>query len=137
QKSRIRVAMENMEPAINALLSTPERMREVLDEEPWLDFTLDTSHALAGSEEIAMRYIELCADRLANVHISRIEGKILHCPLDRSPTIARILTALKDHHFKGSLTLEIEDLIFNRVLSSDEKIGVLARDASFLHECMD
>jgi sugar phosphate isomerase/epimerase len=137
QKNEIRVAMENMEPAINSFLSTPERMRSVLDEEPWLSFTLDTSHALAGSEEIAMRYIEICADRLVNVHISRIEGKTLHCPLDRSPVIARILTALKDHHFKGSLTLEIEDLIFNRSLSSDEKIGVLARDASFLHECMD
>jgi sugar phosphate isomerase/epimerase len=132
-----RVAMENMEPAINSLLSTPERMRAVLDEEPWLSFTFDTSHALAGSEDVAMQYIELCADRMVNVHISRIEGKILHCPLDRSPVISRILTALKDYHFKGSLTIEIEDLIFNRVLSSAEKIGVLARDASFLHECMD
>ena len=60
-----------MEPAVNSLICTPERMRDVLDAEPWLKFTLDTSHALATSEETAMEFIDLCADRLANVHISR------------------------------------------------------------------
>jgi len=137
QKNGIRVAMENMEPAINSLLSTPERMRAVLDDEPWLDCTFDTSHALAGSEEIAMRFIVLCADRMVNVHISRVAGTTLHCPLDRSPVIARLLAALKEHHFTGSLTIEIEDLTFKQGLSSEEKIDILARDAAFLHECMD
>ncbi|MDD5023821.1 MAG: TIM barrel protein, partial [Methanoregula sp.] len=137
QKNGIHVAMENMEPAINSLLSTPERMRAVLDAEPWLDCTFDTSHAMAGSEEIAMRFIELCADRMVNVHISRVAGTILHCPLDRSPVIARLLEALKEHHFTGSLTIEIEDLTFKRGLSSEEKIDIVARDAAFLHECMD
>jgi len=137
KKNNVRIAMENMEPVINSLLCTPERIRAVLDEEPWLDFTLDTSHALAKSEEDAMRYIDLCADRLVNVHISRVDGKTLHCPLDRSPEIKRILTALKDRHFNGSLTLEIEDLTFNRSLSSEEKIAILTRDCEFMHECMD
>ena len=59
-------------------------MRDVLDSEPWLKFTLDTSHALAASEETVMQYIDLCADRLANVHISRAENGRLHLPLDRS-----------------------------------------------------
>ena len=76
-----------MEPAINSLICTPERMREVLDAEPWLMFTLDTSHALAASEETVLQYIDLCADRLANVHISCAGNGQLHLPLDRNPVI--------------------------------------------------
>ncbi len=134
QKNNLRIAMENMEPKVNSLLCTPERMRAVLDEEPWLFFTLDTSHALAQSEDVAMQYIELCADRLVNVHLSRIDGTTLHRPLDRSPVIARILAALQDHHFTGSLTLEIEDLTYNRALFAKEKIAILAQDCAFMHE---
>jgi sugar phosphate isomerase/epimerase len=137
QKNDLRIAMENMEPKVNSLLCTPERMRTVLDEEPWLFFTLDTSHALAQSEDAVMEYIDLCSDRLVNVHLSRTDGTILHRPLDRSPVIARILAALQDHHFTGSLTLETEDLTFDRTLSAEEKIAVLARYCTFMHECLD
>ena len=69
-KDTVTVAIENMEPAVNSLICTPERMREVLDAEPWLRFTLDTSHALASSEGTVMEYIDLCGDRLANVHLT-------------------------------------------------------------------
>lgn len=131
------IAMENMEVQVNSLLCTPERMREVLDNEPWLFFTLDTAHALARSENEAMRYIDLCSDRLVNVHISRTEGNRLHLSLDQDPVIARVLASLKDHHFSGSLMLEIDDLNFPRSLSADEKIAILQRDSAFMHECMD
>jgi sugar phosphate isomerase/epimerase len=136
-KSPVRVGMENMEPLVNAMLSTPECMRTLLDEEPWLFFTLDTAHALAKSPDEPIRYIELCNDRLTNVHLSRVEGKTLHLPLDRSPVMAAIMESLRDHHYTGALTLEIEDLNFGRVLSAEEKIAVLARDAAFMHECME
>ena len=66
------ICMENMEPVVNSLLCTPERMRELLDAEPWLFFTLDVSHALMKDEKEPARYIELCHDRLRNVHISRV-----------------------------------------------------------------
>lgn len=136
-KNSLKISMENMEPAVNSLMSTPERMRELLDAEPWLYFTLDVSHALAKSEEEPLRYIELCHDRLANVHISRANGKTLHLPLDHSPVMAAVMEALRDHRYDGSLTLEIEDLTFGRPFSSDEKIAVLARDCAFMHECME
>ena len=136
-KSPVRVGMENMEPLVNAMLSTPECMRTLLDEEPWLFFTLDTAHALAKSPDEPIRYIELCNDRLTNVHLSRVEGKTLHLPLDRSPVMAEIMESLRDLHYTGALTLEIEDLNFGRVLSAEEKIAVLARDAAFMHECME
>jgi sugar phosphate isomerase/epimerase len=129
--------MENMEPIVNSLLCTPERMRTLLDEEPWLFFTLDVAHALAKSEDEPVRYIELCYDRLANVHISRAEGKTLHLPLDRDPVMATVMESLKDQRYDDSLTLEIEDLNFKHPLTADEKIKLLARDCAFMHECMD
>jgi sugar phosphate isomerase/epimerase len=135
-KDTVTVAIENMEPSVNSLLFTPERMRAVLDSEPWLKFTLDTAHALAASEETAMQYIDLCADRLANVHISRAGNGRLHLPLDRSPVIARILGTLRDCHYRGSLMLEIDDLNFGKPLSAEEKCAILTKDNAFMRECM-
>ncbi len=133
----LKICMENMEPAVNSLLCTPERVRELLDDEPWLFFTLDTSHALAKSGEEPFRYIELCHDRLANVHLSRKEGKALHLPLDRDPLMESIMVSLRDAGYSGPLTLEIDDLNFRNHLTAEEKIAVLSRDRAFMHECMD
>ena len=134
--SAVKVAMENMEPIVNSMLCTPERMREVLDDEPWLFFTLDVAHAAARSEEEAIRYIELCHDRLINVHISRFDHGRAHFPLDRYATMAQVMECLNDHGYDGCLTLEIEDLNFGHPLSAEEKIAVLARDCAFMRECM-
>jgi len=136
-KDTVIVALENMEPAVNSLICTPERMREVLDAEPWLRFTLDTSHALAASEETVMEYIDLCADRLANVHLSRAGEGRLHLPLDRSPVIARILESLRNHHYRGALMLEIDDLNFAQPLSAEQKCAVLSKELSFMRKCME
>ncbi len=136
-RDTVTVALENMEPVINSLIYTPEKLREVLDAEPWLRFTLDTSHALMTSEETVMRYIDLCADRLTNVHLSRAEHGRVHLPLDKSPVIARILASLRDHHYQGALVLEIDDLNFKWPLSAREKCAILAKDLSFARECME
>jgi len=135
-KNSLKIAMENMEPAVNAILSTPERVRQLLDDEPWLFFTLDTSHALAASDNEPLRFIGLCHDRLANVHISRKEGKTLHLPLDRDPAMARIVRALADAGYTGPLTLEIDDLNFPNKLTAEEKVAILARDRAFLRETL-
>jgi sugar phosphate isomerase/epimerase len=136
-RNSLKICMENMEPAVNSFLCTPERVRQLLDDEPWLFFTLDTSHALAKSDDEPLRYIELCHDRLANVHLSRKDGKIHHLPLDRNPVMAGIMGVLRDAGYNGPLTLEIDDLNFPRVLSAEEKIAVLARDRAFMQECME
>jgi sugar phosphate isomerase/epimerase len=132
----LKICMENMEPAVNSLLCSPERVRQLLDDEPWLTFTLDISHALAKSDEEPLRYIELCHDRLANVHISRKEGKRLHLQLDRSPVMAEVMHALREFGYAGPLTLEIDDLNFPHPLTAEEKIAVLSRDRAFMQECM-
>jgi sugar phosphate isomerase/epimerase len=93
------------------------------------------AHAIAGSPADVFTYIDLCGDRLANVHLSRAEGKRLHLPLDRSPDMAEVTAALRDHKYAGPLTLEIEDLNFGRTLTAEEKIAVLAADRAFLEQC--
>ena len=135
--SSLKIGMENMEPIVNSLISTPERMRSVLDEEPWLFFTLDVAHAMAKSDSEVIRYIELCHDRLVNVHISRFDQGKAHFPLERHASMAAVMESLKDHHYNGSLTLEIEDLNLGCTLSNEEKIALLARDCAFMHECME
>jgi len=137
RRDSIRVCMENMEPMVNSLLCTPERMRELLDDEPWLSFTLDVAHALSKSADEPLKYIELCHDRLVNVHISRAEGKVLHLPLAKNPVIASVLASLRNAGFDGSLTLEIEDLNLGRPYTSGEKIALLREDCAFMHECME
>ena len=133
----LKIGMENMEPIVNSLLCTPERMRLILDEEPWLFFTLDVAHAIAKSEDEAIRYIELCHDRLINVHISRFDHGKAHLPLDRFPSMEKVMQSLKDHNYNGSLTLEIEDLNLARPLTAEEKVALIARDCAFLRECME
>jgi sugar phosphate isomerase/epimerase len=136
-KRPLSISMENMEPAVNSLLCTPDRVRQLLDNEPWLSFTLDIAHALAASDEEPARYIELCHDRLVNVHISRKEGRTLHLPLDRSPVMAGVMRDLRDVGYDGPLTLEIDDLNLTPPQSADEKVAILARDRAFMAECMD
>lgn len=136
RENHVTICMENMEPVVNSLLCTPERMRELLDAEPWLYFTLDLSHALLKNENEPARYIELCDDRLRNVHVSRVVGGKPHFALSRDPLVEEIMQTLKDHRFSGSLTLEIEDLTFDHTLSSQEKVDTLAADCAFMQECM-
>ena len=135
--SHIKIGMENMEPSVNSLLCTPERMRTLLDDEPWLFFTFDVAHAFSKSESEAIRYIELCHDRLINVHISRFDRGKAHFSLNRHASMARVMECLKDYRYHGGLTLEIEDLNFDCPLSAEEKIAILSEDYTFMRECME
>jgi sugar phosphate isomerase/epimerase len=134
---RVRPCMENMEYSINALLCTPEAMRELLDAESWVGFTLDTSHALSNSLVEVEHYIDLCTERLAMVHLSRAENGRTHLPLTGSTQGARILRCLKDHRFQGHLSLEIEDRNFSHELSLEERITILMKDLEYIHESWD
>jgi sugar phosphate isomerase/epimerase len=133
---RVKIAMENMEVKVNSLLCNPDDARELLDREPWLYFTLDVSHAMGKSVGEVHRYIELCHDRLVNVHLARAEGERMHLPLNRRPEMAGILRALDESGFSGNLTLEIEDRNFPHDLSSEEKVLVLMQELEFMKECV-
>jgi sugar phosphate isomerase/epimerase len=132
---KVKIAIENMENKINSLLCTPAGVRELLDREPWLHFTLDISHAMGVSTEEVRRYIDLCSDRLVNVHAGRANGGTMHLPLDRKPEIAEIFTCLAECGYQGHVTLELEDMNFAHDLCSEEKIVILMEEVSFMREC--
>ena len=134
--SAVSVAIENMEVSVNSLLCTPAGVRKLLDKEPWLFFTLDVSHAMGVSLDEVIRYIELCHDRLVNVHLSRSKGQFMHLPVEGSPEIEMVLHALKEYGYNGNLTLELEDRNFDSEYSSEEKCHLLMRELAFMKECM-
>ena len=131
----VQVAIENLEPRINALLSTAEDAAEVLDREPWLRFTLDIGHAMMSSCDEALRFIDLCIDRTVNVHVSAIGGNGRpHHPVSNDPAATRVLAELADRGYDGYLTLELEDMVFPTPLSSEEKIVLLMRELEALEK---
>ena len=133
--SGVRVAMENMEPKVNSLLCTPGDMRELLDREPWIWCTLDISHAMPAGAASVKRYVDLCGDRLINVHVGRAAGGKMHLPLGKDPEMAEILHYLAQSGYEGNLTLELEDRNFSHDLSSEEKILLLSTELEFMKEC--
>lgn len=136
ERTGVRVSIENMEQKTNSLLSTPEAMREVLDAAPWLSFTLDISHAMAVSPPDTERYIDLCGDRLANVHLSVAKDGKMHFPVAGNPYARDVVRALVAAGYDGCLTLEIEDMHFLHPPSIEEKIIVLRQEREFLLDCL-
>ncbi|MDD1653395.1 MAG: sugar phosphate isomerase/epimerase [Methanomicrobiales archaeon] len=132
---RVTVAMENVEPRLNALIATPEEARNLLDREQWLAFTLDISHALNHSPSLLSRFVETCGDRLVNVHVSRAEDGVMHLPLEDDPVICQVLRAITGGGYGGPFTLEIEDQNLAHELSLEEKIQLLAGEGAFLRRC--
>ena len=132
EKKEIMVAIENMQPKINALLSTPESISELLEREKWLYFTFDMAHAMKNQEKDCYRYIELLFNKIANVHISGIEKGKTHTPPKGNKKINDLLIYLSNCGYNGHLTLEIEDLNFNRRLSPAEKINIVANETEFI-----
>jgi len=131
-KKRVKVAIENMEPKINSLLCTPESAREVLDSEPWLFFTLDMGHAMMRSPAEVTRYLDLCLDRMVNVHVGAVQNGSAHYPIHGDHEAAGALEALADRGYRGYLTLELEDRHFDQELSSEEKVTLVMQEAEVL-----
>lgn len=133
---RIHVAIENMEKKVNSLLCTPESVRELLDREEWLYFTLDISHAMGTSPGEVHAYLDLCFDRIANIHMGKANADTMHLPVGGDPEMAGILQYISDLGYDGNITLEIEDRNFRGDLSSEEKITILADELEFMRKCM-
>jgi sugar phosphate isomerase/epimerase len=131
---RVKVAIENLEPRINALLYTAEGTAEVLEREPWLSFTLDMGHAMMTSFDEAIRFIDLCSDRMVNVHVSALRNGRPHYPIHDDPAASRVLGELADRGYDGYLTLELEDMVFENTLTSEEKIVLLMQELEALEK---
>ncbi|NYT05489.1 MAG: sugar phosphate isomerase/epimerase [Methanomicrobiales archaeon] len=131
----IRIAIENMQPAVNSLLCTPSDMEELLERESWLWYTLDVAHALSVSPAEVEEYISRCGtERCANVHVSAAENGRMHLPVAGNRDISGVLAILRDYGYDGNLTLELEDRNFPADLTSEEKIAILSRDIRFCRD---
>ncbi|HZD44380.1 MAG TPA: sugar phosphate isomerase/epimerase, partial [Methanomicrobiales archaeon] len=84
--------------------------------------------------ESLLTYIDLCHDRIANIHISRVEDGRMHLPIHEDPTMAAILERLADLRYSGYLTLEIEDLNLGYEASAEDKVILLERELRFMRE---
>jgi sugar phosphate isomerase/epimerase len=133
----VKIAIENMERKVNNFLSSPDDARRLLDREDWLWFTLDVSHAMGTSLAEVGDYVELCGDRLANVHLSRASDGKMHLALSGHPDGRAVLTMLRNARYTGPLTLELEDLRLDRSYSANEKVALLASECAFIRSVMD
>ncbi len=133
----VKIAIENMERKVNNFLSSPDDARRLLDREDWLWFTLDVSHAMGTSLAEVGDYVELCGDRLANVHLSRASDGKMHLALSGHPDGRAVLTLLRNARYTGPLTLELEDLRLDRSYSANEKVALLASECAFIRSVMD
>ncbi len=124
----VAVAIENMEPRINSLMSTPEAIRDVLDEYSHLFFTFDYAHASIGEGGLAREYIRLNSDRIRNVHASSGSPERMHGPLAGSDTMGELTSLLSSFGYNGPVIFEIEDLGFSTRLSYEEKCALLAME---------
>lgn len=131
---RAKIALENMEPKINAFLSNPEEMALFLGQENWSFFTLDVAHALARGTAEACEFIRLGGDRLVNVHLSGRSGEVPHLPPSRDPRVALVMEVLRESGYDGMVTLELEDQAFLHELSGEEKLSLLMGELAYVEE---
>jgi len=123
------LALENLEPALWSMCTTPEEMAPILDEYP-IGLTLDISHAIPPLS-LALSFVETFSDLILNVHVSATHENMRHLP-PSDGSVDEVLTALKDVGYKGPLTLELDDKKFPETLSREDKAGVLIEEKRHL-----
>ena len=127
-----KVAIENMEPAVNALLTTPDEVMGILEEYPWLWFTFDVAHAMRLGPDTAGLFLKMGRERLANIHISGINGTIIHGPVTDDQMVTSFLTQIKKSGYNGQVTLELNDLVLQDMLNYESKLKTLRNEISTL-----
>jgi sugar phosphate isomerase/epimerase len=126
----IPLAIENLEKRINALCWSPSSIKRVVEKYD-LYFTLDIDHALKHSEQLALRFIELLEDRLRNIHVSLSDGLRNHAPSRFNSRVKKVLSHL-GCDYEGYLTIELDDLAYENILSLEEKLNELRQEKEFL-----
>lgn len=122
----VAVAIENMEPRVNSLLSTPEAVRDTLDEYPHLSFTFDYAHACIGGGEMAEEFVRLNCDRIKNIHASYGSPSRMHAPLAGTEQLDGLIRILASIEYDGPVIFEIEDLALPERHGYQEKCSLLA-----------
>jgi sugar phosphate isomerase/epimerase len=129
----VTLALENITPRIQNMCATVGEMRAVLEEFSGLMFTFDIMHALSFSFEHALSFLEL-SEYMLNVHVGNVRDGMHHLPLHRGGNveIEKILYTLREVGYDGFLTMEINDLVYERQLSSEDKVSELSCEREYL-----
>ena len=114
------------------MCSSPDEMKSVLDKFPTLFFTFDVVHAFIKSPENAMGFVEELGDRIINVHVGAPHDGKPHYPLHREDNMKEVLMALRDIGYDGDITIEIDDKVYGRQLSKEDKIRELEAERKYL-----
>ena len=127
----VTVAIENMPPAVNAQLVTPDAVRDILDEYAWLSFTWDYAHAQAALPDDPFAFLRECKARMVNIHASLGTSEMMHMPLSGTSAGEQLRCELAAAKYSGLMTFELEDLNFRKNLDYAEKTSVLAAEAAW------
>jgi len=131
---RVKIAIENMEPAVNALLTTPDEIIKVLDERSWLYFTFDYAHAVGSGPQVVSSFLDGGAGKILNIHISGAGTGQMHGPVSSDENATPFLRELRDNRYDGQITLEINDLVLPSALSYQEKITLLKQEIAVIRK---
>jgi len=134
ESSPVAIAIENMEPQVNAILTTPREISRILEDREWLSFTLDACHVTSLGETALDEFLSVADGRIANVHLSGASGGIMHLPVKGNDWAERSLYALEDAGYNRLVTLEINDLSVVRQLTAEEKISMISEDVRYVRE---
>ncbi|HOJ97594.1 MAG TPA: sugar phosphate isomerase/epimerase family protein [Methanospirillum sp.] len=129
---RVKIAIENMEPAVNALLTTPEEVIKILDERSWLCFTFDFAHAAKSGPDIISSFLACGRERMVNIHLSGAGTRHMHGSIRYDQNVESFLTSLRDWGYNGQITLEINDLVLPQELSYSQKISFMNQEIAWL-----
>jgi len=125
------LSLENSMPGVSSMCSNPDEMKQVLDEFP-LHFTFDLVHAFIQSPEIAMNFINELSDRIINVHVGAPHDGKPHYASHRKKNMESVLRALKDTGYDGDMTIEIDDKMYSKPMSRDDKVAELREERKYL-----
>ncbi len=128
----VNLSLENSIARISSMCSTPDEMKKVLDKIPGLFFTFDVVHAFMVSPGNALSFIKELGDKIINVHVGAPHDGKQHYPSHRIRDMEPVLAALRDSGYKGDLTIEIDDKVFSRPLSREDKIRELKDEKKYL-----
>ena len=126
------LSLENSMPGVQSMCYIPGETKEVLNRFPGLFFTFDAVHASIQSEEIARSFIEELGDRMINVHIGAPHDGKPHYPSHRKKNMDGVLLALRKSGYDGDITIEIDDQVYPRQLSREDKVRELSEERKYL-----
>ncbi len=133
----LKLALENSMPEIQNMCSAPAEMKDVLERFPGLFLTFDVVHAFIVSQENALSFIRELGDKMINVHVGAPHDGRPHFPSHRNRNMEKVLQALRDTNYNGDLTIEIDEKVYSKQMSREEKTGELREERKYLESIFD